>query len=92
MENVSELLQLIVKQNEQIIELSKIIADLRQNDPPPFLPEPTPQRTYPMHVPEDEEDARIAYERGDITREQLQEVLREVEFFNNEITVPTPGV
>ncbi|MDE2105448.1 MAG: hypothetical protein KGL39_49935 [Patescibacteria group bacterium] len=90
-ELVPALLQLISKQAEQIIELSRVVAEHR------VAPEPepvvlTPTRPYPLHVPETEEDARAAYESGAITREQLQDVLKEIEFFNAEITVPTPGV
>lgn len=91
MESIQPLLDLIAKQNEQIIELSKVIADLKaQPAPEPVIP--TPVRQYPLYVPESEEDARALHAAGEITKEQLEGVLQELEFFNNDITVPTPGI
>lgn len=88
MEGLQPLLDIIAKQNEQIIELSRIIAESKKPEPVVEY-EPTPIRTYPMHVPETEEDARALHEAGVIGDAQLEEVLRELEFFNTSVTVPS---
>lgn len=89
MEDITPLLDLIAKQNEQIIELSKALIEAKQ---PQIVETPVPMRQYPLWVPEDEEDARAAHAAGEINDGQLQEALRELEFFNEKITVPTPGI
>lgn len=90
MEDIQPLLDLISKQNEHIIELSKLLAEAKK--PAPVVIEPTTVRQYPLHVPESEEDARALHEAGVLNDAQLQDVLSELEFFNAQITVPTPGV
>lgn len=85
-EIVKALLDQNAKLTEHIVELSKEIARLQAPVP---VYEPTIVRQFPLHVPESEEDARAAYEAGEINKEQLEEVLREVQFYNDEITVPT---
>lgn len=91
MEDIQPLLDLIVKQNEQIIELARIVGELRSQEPAPIAVVPQAMRQYPLYVPESEEDARALYDAGEITKDQLQETLQELEFFNSSITVPTPG-
>ena len=89
-EIVKALLEQNAKLTEHIVELSKELARVSEQ---PVYVQPEPMfRQFPLHVPESEEDARAAFEAGDITRDELQEVLKEVEFYNHEITVPTPGV
>lgn len=85
MSELQPLLELIAKQNEQIIELSKLIADARKPEP---VYEPVVERKYPLNVPESEEDARALHEAGMLSDGELEEVLRELEFFTAEITVP----
>ena len=84
---VKALLEQLAQANATIVELSKIIAD--QKAPVPVF-EPVPMvQTRPLTVPESEEDAIAAFNAGEIDKNQLEEVLREIEFFNQEITVPT---
>lgn len=87
-EVVSALLEQLAQANATIVELSKIIADLRTTtvETPQVVMESSP---FPLQVTETEEDAYTAFNNGEITREQLQETLKEIEFFNHEITVPT---
>lgn len=85
---VAALLEQLAQANATIVELSKIIAE-KQNAP---VFEPVVMAsTRPLTVPESEEDAIAAFNAGEITKEQLEETLREIEFFNQEITVPTGG-
>lgn len=84
---VVALLEQLAQANATIVELSKIIADQK---PEPFVFEPVPMGQHKALVmPESEEDAVAAFNAGEITKEQLEEVLREVEFFNQEIVVPS---
>jgi len=88
-EVVSALLEQLAQANATIVELSKIIAEQKPALPaPPAMEQVLP---FPLQVTESEEDAYAAFNAGEITREQLQEALREIEFFNHEITVPTGG-
>ncbi len=86
-EIVKALLEQLAQANATIVELSKLLAEVKK--PEPYFEPPVISRQYPLYVPESEEDARAAFAAGDITKEQLQGVLDEIEFFNNEITVPT---
>lgn len=88
-EVVSALLEQLAQANATIVELSKIIAD-QKAQPVPFLP-PLESSPFPLQVTENEEDVYAAYQAGEITKDQLSEALKEIEFFNHEITVPTPG-
>lgn len=88
-EIVKALLEQLAQANATIVELSKLIADAK---PAPFV-EPAyvapAWGALPLHVPESEEDARARFEAGEIDRQQLEEVLKDIEFYNAEITVPT---
>ena len=50
-----------------------------------LVPAPRMVGNVPMHIPEYEEDARIALENGDIDKEMFNNILREAGFENTEI-------
>lgn len=85
---VKALLEQLAQANATIVELSKVIADTK---PVPVVETVVPPMwgALPLHVPESEEDARARYEAGEIDKQQLEEVLRDIEFYTAEITVPT---
>lgn len=85
-EIVKALLEQLAQANATIVELSKIIADSKKDEP---VYAPAVWSPLPLHVPETEEDARARYEAGEITKDQLQEVLTDLEFYNAEISIPT---
>lgn len=85
---VQSLLNLIEKQNEQILELSRVVAELRKTpvvQPPVFETSP-----HPLKMPEDEEDIQWQLERGVIDKAQAENLLKELDFFASEIVSPTP--
>lgn len=88
-EIVKALLEQLAQANATIVELSKVIADSKQAVSTPVWVEPPQWSPLPLHVPESEEDARAKYEAGEITKDQLQEVLTDLEFYNAEISIPT---
>jgi hypothetical protein len=45
---------------------------------------------FPLRIPETVEDARFARDNGLISTEDYQKVLKELDFFNSEITFPEP--
>lgn len=88
---VTALLEQLAQANATIVELSKIIADLREQ--PVIAPAPMEMGTpFNFQVTETEEDAIAAYNAGEITKDQLEETLKEIQFFNSEITVPSGSV
>lgn len=89
MENVEvikSLLETNTKLSEQIVELSKALAEAKKPEPAP----PMEFSKHPLWVPESEEDALHAYNAGLINKEELEDALKEIGFMNAEISVPTP--
>lgn len=83
-EIINQLLETNRLLSEQIIELSKKIAEL--DKAPAQLPPFSQDRV--MHVPETEEDAHYLLETGQIDKSEYEDMLKEIGFFNTEIVTP----
>lgn len=86
LEVVKSLLETNAKLTEQIIELSRLLAEAKT--PAPHLPQEF--SAHPLWVPETEEDAQHALAAGLIDKDEYEHVLKEIGFMNAEITVPSP--
>lgn len=92
-EIITALLDANTRLTEQIVELSRALAETRA---PQFLPPwqsdsaQVEQVRGPMWIPENEEDALHAFNSGLIDKEGLETALKEIGFYNAEITVPSP--
>lgn len=82
---IVELLKVNARLTEQIIELSRLVANVQA----PQVNTPMESFANIMHVPETEEDAQYAYNSGQLDKEGLEEALKEIGFYNAEITIPS---
>lgn len=82
---ISKLLEVNAQLTEQLIELARTLAQHKE----PVLTAPMESFHSNMHVPETEEDATFAFNTGQINKEELQDTLKEIGFYNAEITVPS---
>lgn len=86
-EIIQSLLETNAKLTDQIVELSRALAESRQ----PTYPQPVQEfSAHPMWTPESEEDALHAYQAGLIGKDELEDTLKEIGFMNAELTVPSP--
>jgi hypothetical protein len=84
---VKALLETNAKLVEQIVELTRVIAELKAPQPSVSM---EGVDMFPLRIPETVEDARFARDNGLISTEDYQKVLKELDFFNSEITFPEP--
>lgn len=87
-EIVKELLAQNAKLTEQIVELSKLIANR-----PVEAPTSEPQAEwvpYPLHIPEDEEDAKYLRDIGAIDKSEYEQILKDAGLQNTEIEIALP--
>lgn len=82
---ITELLKVNSKLTEQIIELSRLLANAQA----PQTQVPMESFANIMHVPETEEDAQFAYNTGQLDKEGLEDAMKEIGFFNAELTIPS---
>jgi hypothetical protein len=83
---VAQLLEINKQLTEQIVELSR---ELAQTKAPVWAPTaPIKTRSFPLHVSENEEDAQYLLSTGQISKDEYEDVLKEIGFMNAEITVP----
>lgn len=82
---VDQLLETNARLTERLIEMSKVLADSKP------APEPFPvmqESRVPLHTPESVEDAEYLFNTGQITKAELEDTLKEIGFYNDEIVVP----
>lgn len=85
-EVVKALLDANLELTKQVVELSKALSKA-QETPAPVLMEVS---KHPLWTPESEEDAMHAFKAGLISKDELEDALKEIGFMNAELTVPTP--
>jgi hypothetical protein len=84
---IQQLLETNKQLSEQIIQLSSALAEAKAE--PVVAPVQYEESLGPLHIPESEEDAHYLLERGLIDKSEYEDVLKEIGFYNAEITVPT---
>lgn len=85
-EVVSRLLEANLELTKQVVELSKALSQAQA----PASPVQMELSRDPLWMPESEEDALHALNNGLINKSEYEDVLKEIGFFNSEITVPSP--
>ena len=85
-EIIQSLLETNAKLTDQIVELSRALAESRQ----PTYPQPIQEfSTQPLWTAETEEDALHAFKAGLIGKDELEDTLKEIGFMNAELIVPS---
>ena len=80
---VQQLLDMIAQKDKIIAELAQAVAKTQVSHPAP----PVVYNDIPLYIPEEEQDIRYAYENDLITKQQMEEMLENLNFANSEITI-----
>lgn len=89
-EVVAKLLETNTRLTEQIIELSKALVEAREPQFPAAGGYPALEHApFPLNMPESEEDAEHLLKMGMITEKEFEGIKREIEFYDDEMYVPT---
>jgi len=78
------LLEVNKQLTERIVELTREVVKVQA--PPQQIP--MEQSLMPLHTPETEEDANFLLANGVIDKGEYETILKELQFYNDEIVVP----
>ena len=84
-EVVKALLDANLELTKQIVALSTALSEAKKETTPVQME----VSRDPLWMPESEEDAMHAFRTGLINREELEDALREIGFYNAELAIPT---